>query len=94
MILCLSGSKFIVGKGPCRLGFDLPHSVTWMDEGVITRTREGKWFAWEIGNPITEIIMTSHDEAVILAVQHVIDRELCVVSIMVGREVWGIYVVT
>ena len=69
----------------------LLHGLTWMDNGAIAHTRGGKYFAYEVGNPITELVMTSRDEANLLTIQGVIDGKSCIASVAVGREVWGIY---
>ena len=45
MIIRLTGSDFISRKVPHRLGLSLPHSATWMNEGVVAHMRGGKGFA-------------------------------------------------
>ena len=64
--------------------------MSWMDEGVVVHMRGEKLFAFIIGNLITEIVMMSHDEAALLAVQCVAYGEYGVATVAVGREVWGI----
>ena len=56
-------------KVPLRLVLALPHGANCMDEGVFTHVLGGKGFSCEVGYPITEIVMTSCDEAALFAVQ-------------------------
>ena len=40
-----------------------------MDEGVSTHVQGGRVFSYDVIYPITELVMTSRDEAALLAVQ-------------------------
>ena len=50
------------------MGLSLPYGATWVDEGVVKHVLEVKVFYCEVGNPITELDMTSRDEAALLSV--------------------------
>ena len=40
-----------------------------MEEGFFAHVREGEGFAYEVGDLITELVVTSHNEAVLLIFQ-------------------------
>ena len=69
---------------------DLPHGMTWVDEGVVTHMRGSKGFYGQVRDPITELIITSHDEANLLTVQGEVDGEGEFSLIKVGGEFWVI----
>ena len=47
-------------------------------------------FIQKFSNPITDIFVTSFDEAALLTIQGITDRKIVVADIIVRREVWGI----
>ena len=59
-----------------------------MDEGVGTHVRWGKLFSGQVRLLVTELVMTSRDEAVIFTVHVLVDGEGGTSKITVGREVW------
>ena len=54
-------------KVPFELLIHSPHGATCVDFGVVTHMCGGKGLACKFGNPITETIVTCHDEASLLA---------------------------
>ena len=69
----LLGYRLIVGKVPCWLVLALLHGATWMNEEVVVHVLGGKDFAGKVDDPITEIVMTSHYEAALIATQGMTD---------------------
>ena len=63
--------------------FVLPstHSATCVDFGVVTHVRGGEGLACKVGDTITELVVTRHDKASLLAVKDVSDIKCCVTSI-------------
>ena len=64
-----------------------------MDEGVVTHVQRGEGFACIFSNSITELVVTSHDEAAIIKIQGIIDRKFGVIAIEVRSQVWGLYAI-
>ena len=73
------------------MGFPLLHGAAYMDGWVVEHVQGGKCFAYKVGEPSTDLIMTSCDEVALLPVQCMTYRECGVVSITAGMETWGIY---
>ena len=65
-----------------------------MDEGVVPHLQGGKGFICKVVNPITELVMTSREEAALLSIQCVKYLECSIASVAVGSEFWGIYYVS
>ena len=65
-----------------------------MYEGVVANMRGGEGFSCEVSDPITDLVVTSCDEAALLIVQGMTYRKFGVSAIKVGRKVWGIYAVS
>ena len=53
------------------VNFSLLHRNTFMDEGVSAHMRGGGFFSWKFSNPITDLVVTIHDEAALIAIQGV-----------------------
>ena len=68
-------------------------ATTWMDERVVSDERGGKVFVCKVDDHIMELVTMSRDEASLLSIQGMTYGECRIVSITVGREVWGIYTV-
>ena len=51
------------------MGIYLPHGATWVDEGVVAHVRGGKRLYGQVNDPVTEIVVASHEEAALLMVQ-------------------------
>ena len=84
LIGCLIYHRQIAKKLPPSLGLSLPHCMTWMNKGVVAHIRWGTGFAYEVGYPITKLVVTSRDKADLLAIQCMAYRECGVVTISVG----------
>ena len=68
---------------------DGPFPPAWHD-GVIVHMRGGGVFSCQTSDPITELVVTSHDDATLLTIQGKEGRKFGVEAIAVRREVWGI----
>ena len=86
--------KWVVEKGTLSMGHYLPHGATWMDEMSVAHVWVCILLLYGVNNPITDLVMTSCDEYIFIAVQCVMYREWCILSMAVGRNVWGIYAIT
>ena len=71
----------------------LLYSATCVDEGVVMHVQEGKGSSVQVCDPITELIVMSHDKADLFTVYGVGDGEGDATPITVGREVLWIDVV-
>ena len=54
-----------------------------MDEGVIAHVRGDEGFSYKVSKPITEIVVTSRDEAALLAIQGRKNEKLGVAAVVV-----------
>ena len=93
MLRILRSHWWVFVRVPRRLGLSLPHNMTWMDERLVVHIRGGEGFACEVSNPITELVVTSCDEAALVTTKGMKDRKFSVTEIAVRGEVWGIYAV-
>ena len=78
----------VTGSGG--LGFRPAHGATLVYEGVVAYVRGGESPARQIRDPVTELIVTRHDEATPPAVEGVADGKPGVAAVAVFGEVWGI----
>ena len=53
------------------MGLSLLHNATWVDEEVIAHVQQSKGFSVQVGNPVTELVVTSRDKADLFTVQGV-----------------------
>ena len=60
---------------PCRLSLWTLHGAPCEDKGVIAHVRGGGVFAAQVFDLVLKIIVTRHDEAAVLVVQGVADKE-------------------
>ena len=59
-----------------------------MYEGVIAHVLGGEGFACKVRNPITELVVTIHDDAAILSIQGLSNVKLGVAAVAMRWEVW------
>ena len=71
------------------LSFRPRHGATLVYEGVVAYVRGGESPARQIRDPVTELIMTRHDEATPLAVEGVANGKFGVAAVAVFGGVWG-----
>ena len=69
LLIHIFSNRCTVDKGLFRLVSSLTHGATCMDGGVDAHVQGGKGFYCKIGNPIMKLVITSCDEATLLAVQ-------------------------
>ena len=60
---------WVLGRGYHRMSLYLLHGKTLIDEGVVAHIRGGEIFSWKVRNPITELVVTSHEYAALLTIQ-------------------------
>ena len=68
-------------RGPFEFSLPSTHGATCVYVGVITHMHEGEGLACNVGDPITDIVVTRRDEASLLAVEGMVDGKCRTVSI-------------
>ena len=62
------------------------HGATHVDFGMVMDVHRGEGLAQKVGNPITEIFVTRHDEASLIAVKVMSDVKCCASTIVMFRQ--------
>ena len=62
------------------------HGATHVDFGMVMDVHKGEGLAQKVGNPITEIFMTRHDESSLLAIKVMSDDKCRASTIVMFRQ--------
>ena len=65
--------SYILWREPFEIALSSPHVATCLYSGVVTHVRGGEGLVSKVGNLITELVVTSCDEASLLAVEGMAD---------------------
>ena len=60
---------------------------------VVTHVRGGESLTCKVGNPIMELVGTNCDEAYLIAVEVMENKEFCSIAVAMVLQVRGIYAV-
>ena len=75
---------WIVGRVSRRMGIYLLYIMTLMYEGVVAHVQGYEGFSCKVSNTITELVVTSCDEATLFTIQGVIYEKFGVAAITVN----------
>ena len=76
--------------GPGQICLRLLHGATCKYEGVVAHVRGGEYFAGQVHDPVTDLVMTRRDEAVPFTIEGMANGKFGVASVTVMRDVLGI----
>ena len=69
------------------MGLYLSYGKTMMVEGVVAHVQRGEGFSCEVRYPITELVVTSRDEAARIAIQGMTNVKRFIAAVTVRWEV-------
>ena len=80
----------VVRRGPFELSLPSTHCATCVYFGVVTHVCMGEGLAYKVGDPITELIVTHHDDPSLILVRGIADVKYHATSIAMVRYFGGI----